>query len=317
MEFRRVVVTGAAGFIGSHLADRLLSMGAEVVAIDNFDTYYEGKEQNVQHNLGNPRYKLIKLDILELDSLIDAFKGADVVFHLAAQPGVRFSMNNPHKTNRINVSGTLNVLLAVLKCGVKRLVYASSSSVYGVPVYLPMDENHPTNPISVYGASKLAAEKYCRVFYEAYKLPVVILRYHTVYGPRQRPDMAIHKWTKRLLEGKPPIIYGDGKQTRDFTYIDDIVDGTIKAAETENIEGETFNLGSGKRTEINKIVKMLLKITGKDINPVYEPAKKGDVPHTHADITKAKKILGYSPKFTLDDGLEKFVSWYESKTPCA
>jgi len=315
LERCRVAVTGAAGFIGSHLADRLLQLGFEVIAIDNLDPYYEGKEENIQHNLGNPNYHFLKLDILDLENLSVALKGVDVVFHLAAQPGVRYSMDNPIKTNSVNTTGTLNVLISARKQGVKKVVFASSSSVYGIPQYMPVDENHPTNPISVYGASKLAAEKYCKVFNELTKLPIVILRYHTVYGPRQRPDMAIHKWVKQLFEGKAPTIYGSGEQTRDFTYVDDIVNGTLKAAENQSVTSDIFNLGGGSRVSILHVVSLLIKLTGKrDVSPIYEASKLGDVPDTCANITKARKLLGYEPKVSLEEGLKRFIAWYRSKT---
>jgi len=307
----RIVVTGGAGFIGSHLVDRLIEMGNHVIVYDNFDEYYTGKEENIHDHLRNPNFTLIKADILNYNTLCKAINKVDIVFHLAAQPGVRYSMENPLKTHTVNTNGTLNVLKASKQNRVKKVVFSSSSSVYGVPQYMPIDEKHPKNPVSIYGVSKLVAEKYCQIYNNMMNFSTNILRYHTVYGPRQRPEMAIHKWIRRLFDNKPPIIYGDGEQTRDFTYIDDIIDGTIKVAEVDNIKGEIFNLGGESRTSINNIVKMLLMLTNKeDINPIYEMPRLGDVPNTHANILKAKKHLGYNPKISLEKGIKNFIKWF-------
>lgn len=311
----KIMVTGGAGFIGSHLVDKLIEMGNDVIVYDDLDEYYVGKEDNIQHNLGNSNFNFMKLDILNYDALCKAMKKVDVVFHLAAQPGVRYSLQNPQKTNTVNTTGTLNVLKAAKENRVKKVIFASSSAVYGIPQYMPIDEKHPTNPISIYGASKLAAEKFCQIYINLFDLSTIILRYHTVYGPRQRPDMAIYKWTQQLFENKPPVIYGDGEQTRDFTYIDDIMNGTLKAAETDDIEGEIFNLGSGSRFSVNEVLRLLQKVTQKgNGNPVHYAPKLGDVSDTYADITKAKKRLGYNPTTTLEDGIKRFIKWYKSRS---
>jgi UDP-glucose 4-epimerase len=310
---KRVIVTGGAGFIGSHLVDRLSGIAGKTIIYDSFDEYYTGKERNILQHYKNPRVSILRADILDVETLKHAMDGVDVVFHLAAQPGVRFSQQNPEKTNLVNTTGTLNLLTAAKRSRVERVVFASSSSVYGEPLYLPVDEEHPCHPISVYGSSKVAAEHYCRIYYDLYDLPVVILRYHTVYGPRQRPDMAIHKWTKSLLEGQPAVIFGDGEQTRDFTYIDDIVEGTLMAAETDGIEGEVFNLGNGSRETINHIVKLIMELTDReDLEPIHEQEKLGDVLHTQADTTKAERLLQYKPRTDLRDGLSRFIEWYVS-----
>jgi len=308
----RIIVTGGAGFIGSHLVDNLIEMDNHVIVYDNFDEYYTGKEDNIQNHLRKTNFTLIKADILDYNTLHKTMNKVDVIFHLAAQAGVRYSLENPIKTNTINTNGTLNVLHAAKENKVKKVVFASSSSIYGIPQYMPIDEKHTTNPISIYGASKLAAEKYCQIYNDFLDLPTIILRYHTVYGPRQRPDMAFYKWTQQLFNNKPPVVYGDGKQTRDFTYIDDIIDGTLKAIEIDDAEGEIFNIGGGTKISIINALKIILKLTNKeDINLIYETPKLGDVPHTHANISKAREILGYNPKVIFNEGISRFIKWFK------
>jgi UDP-glucose 4-epimerase len=311
-EPNKFLITGGAGFIGSHLADKLLNMGNDVIVYDNLDEYYSDKEKNIEHNLSRKNFHFINGDILDYETLIKSMKGINIVFHLAAQPGVRFSMTNPDKTLKVNVLGTLNVLRASKETGVRRLVFASSSSVYGQIKYMPVDEKHPTKPTSIYGISKLTSENLCQLFNDQLGLKVVVLRYHTVYGPRQRPDMAIHKWVKQIFHNERITIYGDGNQTRDFTYIDDVVDATIKAAYVENIDGEIFNIGGGSNKSVNQVVRLLTKLTGMNVEIIYEPEQVGDVSHTYADVSKAKKILGYEPKTKLEEGLKKFIDWYKT-----
>lgn len=306
----KVLVTGGAGFIGSHLADRLLELGTKVIAYDNFDPYYKGKRHNIKHSIKNPHYELVEGDILDYEKLRKATRGVNVVFHLAAQPGVRYSMSNPVKVNTVNATGTINVLRAVRENDVDKLVYASSSSVYGNVQKLPMSEGDPAGPISPYGVSKLAAEHYCRTYCQTYDLDVVTLRYFTVIGSRQRPDMAVHTFTRRMLDDQEILIFGDGEQTRDFTSVHDVVQGTILAAETEGIKGEVFNIGSGRRTSLNELVKLLSETIGKKARIKHTEAKQGDVRNTLADITKARTILGYNPKVSLKDSLNEFVEWY-------
>jgi len=309
---KRVLITGGAGFIGSHLADRLLKMGCRVIAYDNFDQYYTGKEQNIRHNLGNPSFTLMRADILDYEKLVSVAKITDVIFHEAAQPGVRFSIQKPRKAHEVNATGTLNVLEAAREAKTAKIVVASSSSVYGVPKYLPMDEEHPTTPNSPYAASKLAAEKYCLSYNESYKMRTTILRYFSVYGPRGRPDQVIRKFTTEILEGRQPVIYGDGMQTRDFTYVDDIVDATLLAMESDEADGQVFNIGGGRQITIKDLVSLLIRVLNREdeISPRYEPGYAGDFPHTLADVSKAKKILGYEPKVPLQEGIQRFLSWY-------
>jgi UDP-glucose 4-epimerase len=316
LEERRILITGGAGFIGSHLAEVLVEHDNFVKIYDNFNSFYFNKEANIKRLKEAKNCTVIKGDILELDTLKQAI-GDDIelVFHIAAQPGVRFSVKTPFKTNEINVTGTLNMLAAVQNSNVEKLINASSSSVYGSPQYLPIDEKHPTNPVSPYGASKLAAEKYCKAFYRVYGIDVCSLRFFTVYGPRQRPDMAIRIFTQKILKNEPPTIYGDGNQTRDFTFVEDTVSGIIASAEAKDTAGEDFNLGKGERCSVNELISLLIKTTGNAIEPIYTKEMRGDVSHTWADITKAKKMLGYNPQISIEEGLQKFVAWYKSMPP--
>jgi UDP-glucose 4-epimerase len=312
MHNHRVFVTGAAGFIGSHLSERLVAQGCQVTGFDNFDAYYSDKERNLQGLLANPNFRLVKGDVLDFGLLKESMLGAEVVFHLAAQPGVRFSSENPWKTTSVNISGTLNVLLSAQQQDVRKVVFASSSSVYGISNRLPCSENSKTQPLSIYGASKLAAEEYCRTFSRLHGLPITILRYHTVYGPRLRPDLAIMKFMKALFNGEPILIYGDGSQTRDFTYVSDTVAATVLASEKG--DNETFNVGRGESTTLNELIRILAGLTGSSPKFVkYEPARSDDMRDTQAGINKARRVLGYNPKVSLAEGLRKTVAWYRKE----
>jgi UDP-glucose 4-epimerase len=312
----RVLVTGGAGFIGSHLTDRLLESGAYVTVYDNFDDFYGGKEVNLANASGNPRFRLIEGDVLDIESLARAIDGMDVVFHEAAQAGVAYSVEHPSKTNDVNVNGTLNVLSLARQFGVKRLVNASSSSIFGEPRYLPIDEKHPTNPTSTYGVSKLAAEQYASVFSRVYGTYVVSLRYFSVYGPRGRPDQVIRRFAKSISQGKPPVIQGDGSHSRDFTYVSDVVAATIKAAESEGLGGEVFNIGFGSRTSIGELAEKMIDLMGLSGKMVPRRVKgdAADFPHTRADNEKAKRLLKWEPKVALDQGLQLFLDWMERPT---
>jgi len=316
IENKRVLITGGAGFIGSHLVDKLLNRKNTVVVYDNFDKFYSGKEQNIKHHLKDKRFKLVRNDILNFDALSSVMKRVDVVFHEAAQCGVRYCIKNPEKANRVNVNGTLNVLMAAKQANVKKIVFASSSSIFGIPHYVPMDEDHPTNPNSPYGVSKLAAEKYCVAFHEVYGLNVVSLRYFSVYGPRGRPDQVIYIFTSAITKKERPLIYGDGEQTRDFTFVSDVVEATILAAECEDVGGEVFNIGYGKEYTINQVFNMVAERLEKkgEIQPMYTKTYKGEFPRTFADNSKAQKVLRWKPSVPLDKGLDIFIKWYiESK----
>jgi len=309
---KKILVTGGAGFIGSNLVDKLLQMGNKVIVYDNFDDFYTGKEKNIEHNLKNSNFRLLKGDILDYSTLVSTLKGVDVVFHEAAQCGVRYSIENPEKANRVNVNGTLNVLMAAKQQRVKKMVFASSSSIFGKPLYVPMDEGHQTNPNSPYGVSKLAAEKYCRSFHEVYGVNVICLRYFSVYGPRGRPDQVIYAFASAIHNNRSPVIYGSGNQTRDFTFVSDVVDATILAAEQENIGGEVFNIGYGREISINEVFNKVVERLGKkgEIKPKYVESYKGEFPRTLADNTKARKILGWKPKTEFEKGLKIFVNWF-------
>jgi len=306
----KIVITGGAGFIGSHIGEALARAGHIVVLVDNLDDYYSPKlkKRNIDCVLRSGNATFVKADVTDIDALRRIInKDVDYVFHEAAQPGVRISVEDPFKPNNVNVLGTLNVLQASLEAGVKRVINASSSSVYGKVKYLPFDENHPTQPISPYGVSKLAAEHYCRVFYEVYGLPTVSLRYFTVYGPRMRPDLAISIFTKNMLSNKPITIFGDGNQTRDFTYIEDVVEANMQLLRTNKADGKAINIGSGNRISVNNLVAYLGEVTGTNPTVVYTETRKGDAEHTLADISLAKKLIGYNPKVSIQEGLERFV----------
>jgi UDP-glucose 4-epimerase len=309
---KRVLVTGGAGFIGSNLVDSLIEMGCEVVVIDNFDEFYSGKERNIEGHIGNENFHLVKGDILDYDLLSRAMKGVDVVFHEAAQAGIRYCNLNPVKAHRVNVEGTLNVLLASKERNVRRIVYASSSSVFGRPSAVPIDESCTTNPTSPYGATKLAGEKYCLAFHEVYDLDVVCLRYFSVYGPRGRPDQVICSMARNIMAGRSPVIYGSGNQRRDFTYVSDIVEATLLAAETEDVGGEVFNIGFGKDFSVKELFDILLESVGKssgDVKPVYLEPYRGDFERTLADNSKAQRMLGWKPRVDLKEGIMKFLDW--------
>lgn len=307
-----VLVTGGAGFIGSHLTERLLEMGANVTVYDKFDKFYKGKEANLASASKSKAFRLIEGDILDTGSLDSAMKGVDVVIHEAGQAGVGYSVEDPKTTNDVNVVGTLNVLWLGKAHGVRRIVNVSSSSIFGQPKYLPIDEGHPTNPASPYGVSKLAAEQYARVFHKVYGTDVVSLRYFSVYGPRGRPDQVIRKFMQSISEGKSPMINGDGSHTRDFTYVSDVVAATVGAAQTEALGGEAFNIGFGKRTSILSVAEKLIKLMGVEgkVRPAHGPESKGDFPDTQADNSKAVKLLGWRPRVGLDEGLRHYLDWF-------
>jgi len=305
------IVTGCAGFIGSHLSERLLDIGHEVIGIDCFTDYYsrKQKEENISEFINHEGFTFIEDDILNinLEKLID---DVDYIFHQAAQPGVRFSWGENFEIyTRNNILATQKILEACRKHKIKKLIYASSSSVYGNIKSLPMKETDTPKPISPYGVSKLAAEHLCYLYYKNYNVPSISLRYFTVYGPRQRPDMAFYRFISAILKGDEIEIYGDGNQTRDFTFISDIIDANILAMNSEINNAEVFNIGGGSRKTLNDIVKIIEDIIGKKVRVRYVEKQKGDVRHTYADISRANEELGYKPKTGIKNGLEREIEW--------
>ncbi|MBI2461668.1 MAG: GDP-mannose 4,6-dehydratase [Candidatus Rokubacteria bacterium] len=306
------LVTGAAGFIGSHLVEALLGEGHRVIGVDCFSDFYAPglKEANLAAVLGHPRFTLHRRDLLELD--LPALLGeAEVVFHLAAQAGVRSSWGREFSVyTHQNVLATQRLLEAARGRPLRKFVFASSSAVYG-DSELPMREESPTRPLSPYGVTKLAAEHLCRLYWVAHGVPVLSLRYFTVFGPRQRPDMAFHRFLRALLDGRPITLYGDGRQTRDFTYVSDIVEATRRAAWGEAV-GELVNVAGGARVELLAVIRELEALTGRRAAIETRPAPAGEMPHTYADIAKARGLLGYEPKMGLLDGLREELAWLEA-----
>ena len=306
-----MLVTGGAGFIGSHIIGRLLSGGHDVACLDSFDPYYDPavKRQNITPYLPHDGFTLITGDINDRQLLAQALDGCDYVFHEAAQAGVRISVEDPMKPHTANATGTLALLQACVDAGVKKVINASSSSVYGTVRYLPFDEEHPTLPVSPYGVTKLAAEHYCRVFSELYSLPTVSLRYFTVYGPRMRPDLAISIFTRQALANKPIEIFGDGTKTRDFTYIDDIVEANMLAMRRGS---GPCNIGGGHRISITDLAEAIIRANGSASEIRYGDSVKGDAEHTFADTAKAGRELGWRPQVPLEDGLRRYAAWIQS-----
>ena len=300
------LVTGGAGFIGSHISEELIKRGHQVRVADNFVTGY-------RHNL-RQGVELMEADLADPASARRAVEGIDYVLHQAAIPSVPRSVANPVESHRANVDGTLNMLVASKDAKVKRLVFAGSSSVYGDTPTLPKREDMPHNPLSPYALHKQLGEQYAQMFTRLYGLETVTTRYFNVFGPRQDPTSAysgvISLFIKALLDGTPPVIHGDGGQTRDFTYVGNVVDGVLRAAETPGVAGEVFNVATNSRVSLNALLATLKKIIGSDVQPIYQEARSGDVRHSQADITKAQRMLGYQPTVGLEEGLRETVAWY-------
>jgi UDP-glucuronate 4-epimerase len=308
----KVLVTGAAGFIGSHLSERLLDDGWTVVGVDNFDDFYDPqiKRRNIKSCLKNKNFQLVEADIRDIAAMDKAVSSdIEIVVHLAAKAGVRPSIEQPVLYADVNVNGTAVLLQAVEKRKIKKFIFGSSSSVYGNNQKVPFSEDDNVDfPISPYAATKKAGELICHTYHHLYGISVTCLRFFTVYGPRQRPDLAIHKFARLIEQGNPIPIYGDGTMMRDFTYIDDIIDGTVAAM--EKCTGfNIYNLGESKPVSVNDLVAEIEKALGKKAVKQYLLPQPGDVERTYADITKAARDLGYKPSTTIQAGLKKFVVW--------
>jgi UDP-glucose 4-epimerase len=313
----RILVTGGAGFIGGHLAQQFLTDGHDVTVLDNFDPFYDTriKEHTVDEcravaEDGDGSFELIDGDVRDVGLVEETITDVDFVYHQAAQAGVRQSVENPRKYDEVNVDGTLNVLDAARDQGIERVVMASSSSVYGKPQYLPYDEDHPTTPVSPYGASKLAAERYGMAYSEVYGLPIVALRYFTVYGPRMRPNMAISNFVSRCMNGDPPVVYGSGEQTRDFTFIDDVIAANQTLLETAAADGEILNIGSTDNIEILELATEVRDQIAPELDIEFADRHDADAEHTHAAIEKANELIDYEPTYDIRTGVEQFIAWY-------
>ena len=315
---KQILITGAAGFIGSHLVDRLLSeKGWQIIAIDDFNDFYDPtiKRENVRGHLREADYELHEVDIRELNALKNVFAGRrfDCIVHLAARAGVRPSLTQPLLYSETNINGTLNLLELARTHNVKQFVFGSSSSVYGNNAKVPFSEDDPIrNPISPYAATKAAGELLCHTYSHLYDLRCVCLRFFTVYGARQRPDLAIHKFAKLISAAKPIPVFGDGTTRRDYTYIDDIIAGVRGAIDYTASDYEIFNLGESRTVELRELIGLLEKELDQHAIIDRQPLQPGDVPQTYADITKAKQLLGYDPRTQIEDGIRRFVEWFRS-----
>ena len=311
---KNILVTGAAGFIGSHLVERLLKEGYKVTGIDNFDPFYDRKikEGNLRNVLNNPNFKFIELDIRDYKGLFNKLVADyNVIAHIAAKAGVRPSINDPIEYQEVNLYGTQNLLEFAKHKGINQFVFTSSSSVYGINKNVPWKESdHVLLPISPYASSKVSAELLGHVYSKIHNIRFIALRLFTVYGPRQRPDLAIHKFVKLALEDKPVPFYGDGTTSRDYTYVEDIVDGVIKGINYKDSMYEVINLGNHHAITLQELVKEIEKSLNKKMKLEKLPKQPGDVDNTYADITLAKKLLKWNPQVTLNDGIKNFVNWF-------
>jgi UDP-N-acetylglucosamine/UDP-N-acetyl-alpha-D-glucosaminouronate 4-epimerase len=313
-----VLVTGGGGFIGSHLVEALLQRGALVRALDNLTT---GHRANLAGALAHPQarktFTFIEGDVTDRKTIQEAIKGVEYVLHQAALPSVQRSVEDPITSNQVNVEGTLNVLVAAQEAGVRRVVYASSSSVYGDSPQLPKIESMPTNPLSPYAVSKLAAEAYCRAFTRVYGLETVSLRYFNVFGPRQDPNSlyaaVLPRFIEALLSKESPVIYGDGAQSRDFTYIENVVQANLLALEAAGAGGEAFNIACGEKVTLKAVLECLAEFSNQVIAPEYQASRAGDIKHSLADISKAERMLGYRPVIPFREGLKRTLEFFRQR----
>lgn len=309
-----ILVTGGAGFIGSHLCEKLLEIGHQVINLDNFNDFYDPqiKRNNIKYAQTYPAYTLIEDDIRDKEALNKIFEqfNIDMVIHLAALAGVRKSVENPLEYIDVDINGTVNLLEYSKSYGIRKFIFASSSSVYGLNS-VPFGENDPVStPISPYAAAKLSGELFCKAYNNLYNIPMVCLRFFTVYGPRQRPEMAIYNFTKQIDNGSELPIFGNGKSFRDYTFIDDIIDGIVASVDL-NCNFEIFNLGNSRPVQLNHLVDLIEQKIGKPAYKSYLKMQHGDVKYTFANISKAARILGYEPKVDIEEGIERFVRWYK------
>lgn len=314
----KILITGGAGFIGSSLADSLLNEGNDIVVVDNFNDYYayEIKEANVKHNLDNPHYHLYKIDLTDKKALKNVFaeNDFDTVVHLAGRAGVRPSIERPEDYVESNILATIHILELMKDFNVKKLVFASSSSVYGnCKAQIFSEDLKVTEPISQYAATKSACEQFCYTYHKLYNMNIVCLRFFTVYGPRQRPDLAIHKFTDLISKHQPIPVFGDGTTKRDYTYIDDIISGVKAAIAYNKTPYEIINLGGGEPVSLSQMIKTIETTLGEKAIIDRKPMQKGDVDKTVSDISKAQRLLGYNPQTRFSDGIAKFIKWWKNK----
>jgi UDP-glucuronate 4-epimerase len=313
---KNILITGGAGFIGSHLVDRLLAEGGwNITVVDDFNDFYDPslKRNNIAAHLANPNFRLVEADIRDLGALGSAFSEAkfDCIVHLAARAGVRPSLREPRLYVETNVNGTLNLLELARANGARQFIFGSSSSVYGINPKVPFSEDDPIfNTISPYAATKAAGELLCHSYARLYDIWIVCLRFFTVYGARQRPDLAIHKFAKLISAGRPVPVFGDGTTRRDYTYVDDIIAGVRAAIDYDASKYEVINLGESRTVELRELISLLENALGQRAEIDWQPPQPGDVPQTFADITKARRLLGYNPQTQIEEGIRKFVEWF-------
>lgn len=307
----RYLVTGGAGFIGSNIVDELLRRGQDVTVLDDFSS---GKKENLADSIN--KIRLVRGDICDLETAREACEGANYVLHLAARTSVPRSVKDPIETNRVNIDGALNVFVAARDAKVRRVVYAASSSAYGETPTLPKVETMPSEPISPYGVTKLVGEMYAQVFGRVYGLENASIRYFNVFGPRQDPTSqysgVLSRFMLAVIEGSSPVVYGDGEQSRDFTYVDNVVDVSLRACEAPGASGKVFNGGTGLRITLNEVLKLLEKVSGKSIRAKYDPPRTGDILHSQADINLAREVLSYRPLVDFEEGLRRTWKWYSA-----
>ncbi|HEV7473009.1 MAG TPA: GDP-mannose 4,6-dehydratase [Pyrinomonadaceae bacterium] len=313
---RNILITGGAGFIGSHLVERLLDEGGwQVSVIDDFNDFYDPaiKRANVNRLANNPNYRLFEADIRERPALQEIFdeNSFTAIVHLAARAGVRPSLEQPFLYAETNINGTMNLLELAREKSIKQFVFGSSSSVYGINAKVPFSEDDPIRrPISPYAATKAAGELLCHTYTHLYGMRCLCLRFFTVYGPRQRPDLAIHKFAKLISEGKPIPVFGDGTTRRDYTFIDDIIAGVRAAIDYEQSDYEVINLGESRTVELRELISLIEQELGMTAQIDRQPLQPGDVPQTFADIAKARRLLGYDPQTQIEAGIHRFIAWF-------